>query len=161
MAAMTLKSPMNVGIHPAGIYSDLSVDGPVIGTLVIVVDRAKNLPNKKSMGKQDPYCAARLGKEAKKTNVDKRGGQTPRWYVLCNLLGQTNKPGTKSFALLYMTLPTTTHSKYHASMKTKRLNSLERVMLTCATSSNRAEDRQTNGLACVAETSTPARFELR
>lgn len=31
------------------------------------------------MGKQDPYCAARLGKEAKKTETDKRGGQTPRW----------------------------------------------------------------------------------
>ncbi|KAH8711786.1 hypothetical protein GQ44DRAFT_742784 [Phaeosphaeriaceae sp. PMI808] len=31
------------------------------------------------MGKQDPYCAARLGKEAKKTKTDKRGGQTPKW----------------------------------------------------------------------------------
>lgn len=34
------------------------------------------------MGKQDPYCAARLGKEAKKTKTDKRGGQTPKWWVL-------------------------------------------------------------------------------
>jgi hypothetical protein len=34
------------------------------------------------MGKQDPYCAARLGKEAKKTKTDKRGGQTPKWCVL-------------------------------------------------------------------------------
>jgi hypothetical protein len=33
------------------------------------------------MGKQDPYCAARLGKEAKKTKTDKRGGQTPKWWV--------------------------------------------------------------------------------
>ncbi|KAH7055583.1 hypothetical protein B0J12DRAFT_569208 [Macrophomina phaseolina] len=31
------------------------------------------------MGKQDPYCAARLGKEAKKTETDRRGGQTPKW----------------------------------------------------------------------------------
>jgi hypothetical protein len=59
----------------------MTVDGPEIGTLVMVCDRAKNLPNRKTMGKQNPYCAARLGKEAKKTNVDKRGGQTPRWYV--------------------------------------------------------------------------------
>ncbi|KAK8210742.1 C2 domain-containing protein, partial [Phyllosticta capitalensis] len=57
----------------------MSVDGPEIGTLVVVVDRAKNLPNRKTMGKQDPYCAARLGKEAKKTETDKRGGQTPKW----------------------------------------------------------------------------------
>ncbi|KAL8735513.1 MAG: hypothetical protein Q9181_002756 [Wetmoreana brouardii] len=67
------------GAHTAGIYADMTVDGPEIGTLVVIVDRAKNLPNRKSMGKQDPYCAARLGKEAKKTETDKRGGQTPRW----------------------------------------------------------------------------------
>lgn len=27
------------GAHPAGIFSDLSVDGPVIGTLVLILDR--------------------------------------------------------------------------------------------------------------------------
>lgn len=68
------------GAHTAGIYADMTVDGPEIGTLVVVMDRAKNLPNRKTMGKQDPYCAARLGKEAKKTETDKRGGQTPKWY---------------------------------------------------------------------------------
>ncbi|KAI9048568.1 hypothetical protein LZ554_007401 [Drepanopeziza brunnea f. sp. 'monogermtubi'] len=67
------------GVHTAGIYSDMTVDGPEIGTLVLIVDRAKNLPNRKTIGKQDPYCAARLGKEAKKTETDRRGGQTPRW----------------------------------------------------------------------------------
>ncbi|KAF2861307.1 hypothetical protein K470DRAFT_269931 [Piedraia hortae CBS 480.64] len=67
------------GPHAAGIFADMTVDGPEIGTLVLVVDRAKNLPNRKTMGKQNPYCAARLGKEAKKTETDKRGGQTPRW----------------------------------------------------------------------------------
>ncbi|KAF2753447.1 hypothetical protein EJ05DRAFT_490143 [Pseudovirgaria hyperparasitica] len=71
-------SPMG-GAHTSGIYADMTVDGPEIGTLVAVFDRAKNLPNRRSMGKQDPYCAARLGKEAKKTNTDRRGGQTPRW----------------------------------------------------------------------------------
>ncbi|KEF62742.1 uncharacterized protein A1O9_00715 [Exophiala aquamarina CBS 119918] len=65
--------------HTAGIFADMSLDGPEIGTLVAVVDRAKNLPNRKTMGKQDPYCAMRLGKEAKKTDTDKRGGQTPKW----------------------------------------------------------------------------------
>ncbi|KAL9114675.1 MAG: hypothetical protein Q9227_001353 [Pyrenula ochraceoflavens] len=65
--------------HTAGIYADMTLDGPEIGTLVAVIDRAKNLPNRKSMGKQDPYCAMRLGKEAKKTETDRRGGQTPRW----------------------------------------------------------------------------------
>lgn len=71
--------------HTAGIFSDMTVDGPEIGTLVIIVDRAKNLPNRKSIGKQDPYCAARLGKEAKKTETDRRGGQTPRWYAYCGM----------------------------------------------------------------------------
>ncbi|KAL8825444.1 MAG: hypothetical protein Q9191_004412 [Dirinaria sp. TL-2023a] len=67
------------GGHTAGIFADMTVDGPEIGTLVVVADRAKNLPNRKTMGKQDPYCAARLGKEAKKTDTDRRGGQTPKW----------------------------------------------------------------------------------
>jgi hypothetical protein len=67
--------------HTAGIFADMTLDGPEIGTLVAVVDRAKNLPNRKTMGKQDPYCAMRLGKDAKKTDTDKRGGQTPRWYA--------------------------------------------------------------------------------
>lgn len=65
--------------HTAGIFADRTLDGPEIGTLVAVVDRAKNLPNRKTMGKQNPYCAMRLGKEARKTDTDKRGGQTPRW----------------------------------------------------------------------------------
>lgn len=77
--ATKARNPGIAGMHTAGLYSDMSLDGPVIGTLVVVFDRAKNLPNRRSMGKQDPYCAARLGKEAKKTATDRRGGQTPRW----------------------------------------------------------------------------------
>ncbi|ODA80283.1 hypothetical protein RJ55_03241 [Drechmeria coniospora] len=77
--SMRAKSYALNGGHTAGIFADMSIDGPVIGTLVAVVDRAKNLPNRKTIGKQDPYCAARLGKEAKKTTTDVRGGQTPRW----------------------------------------------------------------------------------
>ncbi|KAI9368971.1 hypothetical protein BJX61DRAFT_536812 [Aspergillus egyptiacus] len=77
MAAKALRLS-NVN-HAAGIFADMSVDGPAIGTLVAIVDRAKNLPNRKTMGKQNPYCAARLGKEARKTDTDLRGGQTPRW----------------------------------------------------------------------------------
>ncbi|KAL6721473.1 hypothetical protein ACLMJK_000576 [Lecanora helva] len=78
MAGKNTKSASGSG-HTAGIFADMTVDGPEIGTLVVIVDRAKNLPNRKSMGKQNPYCAARLGKEAKKTETDKRGGQTPKW----------------------------------------------------------------------------------
>jgi len=76
----TRKANLN-GMHTSGIYADMTVDGPKIGTLVVVVDRAKNLPNRRTMGKQDPYCAARLGKEAKKTTTDRRGGQVPKWWV--------------------------------------------------------------------------------
>ncbi|KAI9805689.1 MAG: hypothetical protein M1833_005182 [Piccolia ochrophora] len=79
MASKTATTLAGV-YHPAGIYADMSVDGPEIGDLVVVVDKAKNLPNRKTIGKQDPYCAARLGKnQARKTETDKRGGQTPRW----------------------------------------------------------------------------------
>lgn len=118
-------------MHTAGIYSDMTVDGPEIGTLVVIVDRAKNLPNRKTMGKQDPYCAARLGKEAKKTDTDRRGGQTPKWYVrLRRRTGATAvsmgivtdylHAGTKNFALPYTTRPTITISKCRSSMTTRR-----------------------------------------
>lgn len=76
---MAVRSRAVNAAHTAGIFADMTLDGPEIGTLVAVVDRAKNLPNRKTMGKQDPYCAMRLGKEAKRTNTDKRGGQTPKW----------------------------------------------------------------------------------
>ena len=65
-------------MNTVAIYADASVDGPEIGTLVVVVDKAKNLPNRKST-KQNPYCQARLGKSSNKTKTDRRGGQTPRW----------------------------------------------------------------------------------
>jgi type IV secretory pathway VirD2 relaxase len=74
MATKAMHTPAFGGAHAAGIFSDMTVDGPVIGTLVVIMDRARNLPNKRTMGRQDPYCAARLGKEAKKTRTDKRGG---------------------------------------------------------------------------------------
>jgi hypothetical protein len=74
---MSSKSAQSA--YTAGIFADMSLDGPEIGTLVAVIDRARNLPNRKTMGKQDPYCAMRLGKEAKKTETDRRGGQTPKW----------------------------------------------------------------------------------
>ncbi|KIL96249.1 hypothetical protein FAVG1_00992 [Fusarium avenaceum] len=76
--AAKVKNLMSAA-HTAGIFADIAVDGPEIGTLVAIVDRAKNLPNRKTIGKQDPYCAARLGKEARKTSTDVRGGQTPKW----------------------------------------------------------------------------------
>lgn len=93
------------------IYADQAIDGPVIGTLVVILDRGvssnhflfwidfvipssprhkpsrrangeikqRNLPNRRSYGKQDPFCVVRLGKEHKRTDADKRGGQTPVW----------------------------------------------------------------------------------
>lgn len=74
-----MSSRLATSAHAASIFADMSLDGPEIGTLVAVIDRARNLPNRKTMGKQDPYCAMRLGKEAKKTETDRRGGQTPKW----------------------------------------------------------------------------------
>jgi hypothetical protein len=69
------------GMHRMGVYADMIIDGPEIGTLIVIVDRAKNLPNWKHFGKQELYCVARLGKEVKKTENDRGGGQTPIWYV--------------------------------------------------------------------------------
>jgi len=109
--------------HAAGIFADMSVDGPSIGTLVAIIDRAKNLPNRKTMGKQNPYCAARLGKEAKKTETDLRGGQTPRWYLpqikdLATMI--LTGIGTMNFVLPCMNRQTTSDSRFPCSMTIRK-----------------------------------------
>ncbi|KZT00773.1 uncharacterized protein LAESUDRAFT_665347, partial [Laetiporus sulphureus 93-53] len=50
-----------------------------IGTLVVVVLKAKNLPDKHSLYKQDVYAQASIHGKIKKTGIDVRGGQHPVW----------------------------------------------------------------------------------
>lgn len=73
------------------------------GTLVIMVCRAKHLPNRRKLDKQTPYVTLRLGTTAKKTPGHFRAGQTPDWthevrfqltrdrrpYILLNVLDET------------------------------------------------------------------------
>ncbi|PSK33790.1 hypothetical protein C7M61_005134 [Candidozyma pseudohaemuli] len=49
------------------------------GTLIIIVCRAKHLPNRRKLDKQSPYVLMRIGTEAKKTTAAFRAGQTPEW----------------------------------------------------------------------------------
>lgn len=49
------------------------------GTLVVMVIRAKHLPNRRKLDKQSPYVIARIGTVAQKTAADFRAGQTPSW----------------------------------------------------------------------------------
>ncbi|KAI0360039.1 hypothetical protein OH77DRAFT_1419432 [Trametes cingulata] len=53
--------------------------GEDIGTLVVVVLKARNLRDKHTFYKQDAYAQATLNKETKKTKVDVKGGQHPVW----------------------------------------------------------------------------------
>ncbi|KAI8090061.1 uncharacterized protein BX664DRAFT_281493 [Halteromyces radiatus] len=57
-----------------------------IGELAVVALKAKDLPNREIVGKQDPFCVFRLGEEAKKTKTDYRGGQHPVWDDQVNLI---------------------------------------------------------------------------
>ncbi|EIW80807.1 hypothetical protein CONPUDRAFT_105938, partial [Coniophora puteana RWD-64-598 SS2] len=50
-----------------------------IGTLVVVVLKARNLVNKRYFGKQDPYCAISFNGDIRRTKAIKRGGQHPEW----------------------------------------------------------------------------------
>ncbi|EAL19688.1 hypothetical protein CNBG3160 [Cryptococcus deneoformans B-3501A] len=50
-----------------------------LGTLIVVVGKARNLPNKSRFGKQDPFCTVIVGEEKQKTKPIKRGGQHPEW----------------------------------------------------------------------------------
>ncbi|KAI0650007.1 hypothetical protein C8Q79DRAFT_360368 [Trametes meyenii] len=50
-----------------------------IGTLIVVILKARNLPNKRHIGKQDPYCQVIFNGERRRTKAIKRGGQHPEW----------------------------------------------------------------------------------
>ncbi|KAF8639740.1 hypothetical protein AX17_001002 [Amanita inopinata Kibby_2008] len=50
-----------------------------IGTLIVVVLKANHLPNKRHIGKQDPYCVVAVNGEKRRTKAIKRGGQHPEW----------------------------------------------------------------------------------
>ncbi|KDQ64759.1 hypothetical protein JAAARDRAFT_202049 [Jaapia argillacea MUCL 33604] len=50
-----------------------------IGTLIVVILKARNLPNKRHIGKQDPYCTITYNDEKRRTKAIKRGGQHPEW----------------------------------------------------------------------------------
>jgi len=52
---------------------------PEIGTLIVVVLKANHLPNKRHIGKQDPYCVVSVNGEKRRTKAIKRGGQHPEW----------------------------------------------------------------------------------
>ncbi|KAI9321281.1 C2 domain-containing protein [Dichotomocladium elegans] len=51
----------------------------LVGELVVVALKARDLPNREIVGKQDPFCIFRLGETAKRTKTDYRGGQHPLW----------------------------------------------------------------------------------
>ncbi|TFK93971.1 hypothetical protein K466DRAFT_649605 [Polyporus arcularius HHB13444] len=53
--------------------------GREIGTLVVVVLKARNLRDKHTIHKQDVFAQATLNKTTKKTKTDVRGGQHPVW----------------------------------------------------------------------------------
>ncbi|KAL1925424.1 uncharacterized protein VTP21DRAFT_307 [Calcarisporiella thermophila] len=67
----------------------------IIGELVVVALKAKNLPNREIIGKQDPYCTFRIGTNVQRTKTDKRGGQKPEWDDQVNF--KLNEGETKLF----------------------------------------------------------------
>src|SRR5882762_6060388 len=50
-----------------------------LGTLVVVVLKAKNVHDRHSFYKQDPYATVTLNGKTSKTSVDAKGGQHPEW----------------------------------------------------------------------------------
>lgn len=63
----------------ASSHSFDSLEEEVLGTLIVVVMKAKNLHNKRAISKQNPFVSVRIGSVAKRTPVLVRGGQTPVW----------------------------------------------------------------------------------
>lgn len=47
--------------------------------MIVIVLRAKNLPNRVRIGKQNPYATVTYGFHKKRTETIERGGQQPTW----------------------------------------------------------------------------------
>ncbi|TFK29310.1 hypothetical protein FA15DRAFT_632252 [Coprinopsis marcescibilis] len=58
---------------------EMSTTPREIGTLIVVILKANHLPNKRHIGKQDPYCVVTVNGEKRRTKAIKRGGQHPEW----------------------------------------------------------------------------------
>ncbi|GAA5933565.1 uncharacterized protein JCM15063_001348 [Sporobolomyces koalae] len=56
-----------------------TVQERLLGTLIVIVLRAKNLPNRVRIGKQNPYATVTYGLHKKRTETIERGGQQPNW----------------------------------------------------------------------------------
>ena len=52
----------------------------------------RNLPNKRHIGKQDPYCAVDFNRDKRRTKTVRRGGQHPEWdeEIRFTLFGEDN-----------------------------------------------------------------------
>ncbi|RUP13536.1 hypothetical protein BC936DRAFT_139741, partial [Jimgerdemannia flammicorona] len=57
----------------------------IVGELVVIALKGRNLPNREIIGKQDPFCVFRIGDSTQKTKTDYRGGQHPIWDFQVNL----------------------------------------------------------------------------
>ncbi|EIM88209.1 uncharacterized protein STEHIDRAFT_146275 [Stereum hirsutum FP-91666 SS1] len=57
----------------------MTTESREIGTLIAVILKARNLPNKRHIGKQAPYCTVVHNGETRRTKAIKRGGQHPEW----------------------------------------------------------------------------------
>ncbi|KAG1150245.1 hypothetical protein G6F37_004403 [Rhizopus arrhizus] len=57
----------------------------LIGELAIVAYKARDLPNREIVGKQDPFVTFRLHDNIRKTKTDYRGGQHPIWDDQVNM----------------------------------------------------------------------------
>lgn len=161
--------------HAAAIFADMSVDGPVIGTLVAVIDRAKNLPNvsiddfdavnaltpaqEESNGQAGSIlrCTAREGSQKDQDRQTRRpdpevvrNTAKHMWYGT-NLLA-----GTRNSALQSTTRPTTTASRYPYSTTIRRRSSLERHGPISTESSHLVGARATTGTRSIARANTRA-----
>lgn len=59
--------------------ADLVLTMADLGTLVVIVLKARNLTNKVRVGKQNPYATVTYGLTKKRTPAIVRGGQAPTW----------------------------------------------------------------------------------
>lgn len=93
--SLPLSANSSTSSLPAAHFRDDSNTEQCVGTLIIIVLKAKNLHNRRAISKQNPFCSVRINKHHDRTETLVRGGQTPEWDHECRFNLTSEDLGSK------------------------------------------------------------------
>lgn len=158
MTATDLSTRVGGTASPSDAQSSSSSNNDrVLGTLVVVVIRAKNLTNRVRIGKQNPYATVTYGLNKKRTETIERGGQQPTWdteFRFEIMKDSSEQLAVEGKALVNKhggVMPVLGNTGDAASTKLQQQQQQQRVTSAGTGASSTAPGKKTLRLACYAD----------